>query len=259
MHRYIFISLIGHLLLGLIVILITLFQPNYKRLPRQKATRVKFYTLPPEPQKRPPQKKPNIKELHQPPKPKPTPPPKKIIKKEEKKLPPKSKKTPVPKKTKAAPTTKPTPRRTPRETPKPTPKPQRTVWPPPPGPEYNRSKPTPIPHPPAPTPLPNTPVQISHGSLPSYYLLMATQKIESNFNLARSQRYEGIDCIVEFKVNKEGNIYDVMIIKSTGKSSLDQFALEAVKGTGSLGPLPDSIKESFISITAKFEYSPDSN
>jgi TonB family protein len=259
MYRYVFISLIGHILLGVIFVLITLFQPNYRRIPKQKITNVKFYSLPAESLKQSPPKKTTFKETYQPPKPKPTPPLKKIIKKEVKKVIPKPEQTPVPKAIKAAPTPKPAPQRTPRDTHQPTPRPQRTVWPPPPQSDSARSNQAPVAQPQPPAPSPNTPVQISHSNLPSYYLLMATQKIESNFNLARSQRYEGINCVVEFKVKGEGTIYDVKIIKSTGQGSLDQFALEAVSGTGSLGPLPDSIKEPFISITAKFEYSPDSN
>lgn len=261
MYRYVFISLIGHILMGAIFILITLFQPNYRRIPKQKITSVKFYALPAELQKPSPPKKTTVKETYQPPKPAPTPAPKKIIKKEIKRVVPKPEKTPVPKATRAAPTPKPAPQRTPRETRQPTPRPQRTVWPPPPQTDSARNNQAPVAqqHPPAATPSPNTSVQISHSNLPSYYLLMATQKIEANFNLARSQRYEGIDCIVEFKVNREGTIYEIKIAKSTGQGSLDQFALDAVSGTGSLGPLPDAIKEPFISITAKFEYAPDSN
>ncbi|MBN1900562.1 TonB family protein [Candidatus Sumerlaeota bacterium] len=224
--------------------------------------------MPPETKKPPPPQKTSVQNTAQTPKPLPTPPPRKVIQKEVKKEIPKPQKTPLPKPTKASHTPKTTPRSTPKPKPrnasqakpKPTPRPQRTVWPPTPRPDSStKTHPTPAPQPPAPTPSPNTPVKISHSNLPSYYLLMATQKIESNFNLARSQSYEGVFCVVEFKVNKEGNIFDIRILQSTGKENLDQYAQDAVSNSKSLGPLPDSIKDSFISITARFEYSPDGN
>jgi len=102
------------------------------------------------------------------------------------------------------------------------------------------------------------PLAIVQEDLPDYYLLLATQKIESNFKLARSQRFAGVFCVVEFSVNKNGEISGAKVLKSTGQPALDRFALEAVERTESLGPLPDTIRETSINITATFEYSPES-
>jgi TonB family protein len=107
--------------------------------------------------------------------------------------------------------------------------------------------------------MPNKPpIEIVQENLPDYYLLLATQKIESNFKLTRSQRFAGVYCVVEFSINKNGEISGAKVVKSTGQPALDRFALEAVERTASLGPLPDTTREASIIITATFEYSPES-
>jgi TonB family protein len=62
--------------------------------------------------------------------------------------------------------------------------------------------------------------------------------------------------MVEFRVNREGQISDIRVVRSTGQSSLDRFATEALELTVSLAPLPDSVHEPSITIMANFDYSP---
>lgn len=83
---------------------------------------------------------------------------------------------------------------------------------------------------------------------------MATQKIEENFNHNRSDRYDGLICEVEFRISRDGSISDIRVVKSTGQGSLDRFALDAVRQTARLGPLPDSVRDSSIVIRARFDY-----
>jgi len=193
-----------------------------------------------------------VKYYHLPPPKKSSPPPKKrkTVSRPKKTF-PKKKTTPrkkTPKKKDPPKTPKPTPRRTPEPAYKP-PRPRPTPY---------RPSHTPRPEPTrAPSPPPGrAPLQITHENLPSYYLLMATQKIESNFKLTRSNRYSGLTATIQFRVNREGDISEIKVIRSTGQASLDRFAMEAVERTETLGPLPDSIRGGSIVITANFDYSP---
>ena len=261
MFKTIFISFIGHILVFVLFIAASYFQPRYTRIPKDKITRVRFQNLPRNQIINPAPKTPQpiIQKPVSLPKPKPTPkppetPPKKQL----------TKPTPAPPKPEPSPKKiiRPdaTPKATPRQ-PESTPIPQHTPSPAPPRntpvpPSSNPRAPSP-PLPSAPSvPMPNKPpLEIVQEDLPDYYLLLATQKIESNFKLARSQRYAGVFCIVEFNVNKNGEISGAKVVKSTGQPPLDQFAMEAVERTQTLGPLPDTVKESSIIITATFEYS----
>jgi len=182
-----------------------------------------------------------------------TPPPKEAVKPEPKQ---ETKPKPIPKKTAVKPEPKEEsqpkekPNLPPREL-KSTPVPQRTPWPPLPAqPSKQPSAQPPIPI------VPQGPLKVTQALLPPYYLLMAQQKIEGNFKLARSQKYAGLFCVAEFRVNREGLISDIRVVRSTGQSSLDRFATEALELTVSLAPLPDSVREPSITIMANFDYSP---
>ncbi|HOE62603.1 MAG TPA: TonB family protein [Candidatus Sumerlaeota bacterium] len=275
MNKTIIFSLIFHIAVAAAFLILSAIQVKFIRLKPANAMQVKFVNPPPkdekpkhvmtpappkepvktpapqvkkeEPKPEPP--KPEPPKPKQEPKPEPKPEPKKVIEKPtEKKVP---KEPPAPKKT-------PSPSTAPARTPPPA----RTPWPPLP------SQPSFHPRPQqtarqAPAPQPNVPVAdqlplkiTASDKIPNYYLLMAQQKIEGNFKLMRSQRYEGIYCAVEFRVDREGRIYDIRVVRSTGQRDLDKFALEAVEQTGFLGPLPDSFKESSITILANFDYSP---
>ena len=242
MFKPVVISFIFHIAVFLVVSLATFFQPNYHKLEKPKITRVKFYKRP-EPQKPEPEPRQIIAE----------PEPEKKQKKPEP-----VKKTPKPaKKKKKKPVAEPapTPYRKPKPTPRPTPRPRPTVWPPLPE-KTSAPEKTPARTPSSSSSDEKAPLDISHEQLPSYYLSYARSKIESNFRLTRSRRYEGMLCRVQFRVNREGKIYDIRVVRSTGKPELDRFAVEAVEETGKLGPLPDSIRDSSIIITANFDFSP---
>ena len=266
MFKTTFISFIFHILFLLIFLAVSYLQPRYTKIPKDKIIRVKFLNLPKEQVKQSPRNtQPVIPKQPSPPKPTPKPPEKQARKKIAKPTPAPPKPDPTPK-----PTPKPEPK--PKATPKPTqkppePKPRRTPTPQKTTPPPRTTPVPPSPNPRAPAPAPQQgpsipmvqkpPLNIVQEDLPDYYLLLATQKIESNFKLTRSQRFSGVFCVVEFLVNKNGEISDIKVVKSTGQPSLDQFAVEAVERTETLGPLPDSINKSSISITATFKYSPE--
>ena len=262
MGKSIFLSFVGHIVFFTLFLVLFSLQARFIRLTPVNVTRVQFYNLPQSPAPQPP--KPAMTPRAQPtpvkpqvtPAPKPpvkTPPPKEAVKPEPKPI---LKKTAV----KPEPTVEPQPKektKLPPKEPKSTPVPQRTPWPPLPSQKSTPAQPSkqPITQPPIPI-APQGPLKVTQALLPPYYLLMAQQKIEGNFKLARSQKYAGLFCVAEFRVNREGQISDIRVVRSTGQSSLDRFATEALELTVSLAPLPDSIREPSITIMANFDYSP---
>ncbi|HPB30171.1 MAG TPA: TonB family protein [Candidatus Sumerlaeota bacterium] len=261
LRKHIVVSIIGHVVIFVVLIVLNIVQPRWKKLERQQVTRIRFVQAEKKTAQQTTKQTPAPQKTPSPPKPEPTPKAQVTPKPE-----PKPEPTPMPKKVIPKQTPKPEPQKTPRPRSTPVPRPQTT--PPPrtkPSPPRPQTTPPPRPHPPAsnhpPAPRqvsqpvsPRAPLMVKHADLPEYYLLMATQKIESNFNLSRSDRYAGITCAVEFHVDRGGNISSARVIKSTGNPHLDRFAVDAVERTAHLGPLPDYIKGNTITITANFQY-----
>jgi protein TonB len=255
MGKSIFLSFVGHVVFFALFLLLFYMQAHFARLTPINVIRVQFYNLPPSPAMTP-RVQPTPVKPQLTPAPKPpvkTPPQKEFVKPEPKPIP---KKTAVKPEPKEEPQPKEKPKLPPKEL-KSTPVPQRTPWPPLPTQPSTPAQPSKQPSAQPPIPIvPQGPLKVTQALLPNYYLLMAQQKIEGNFKLARSQRYAGLFCVVEFRVNREGQISDIRVVRSTGQSSLDRFASEALELTVSLAPLPDSIREPSITIMANFDYSP---
>ena len=261
MGKSIFLSFVGHVVFFTLFLVLFSMQARFIRLTPVNVTRVQFYNLPPSPAMTP-RVQPTPVKPQVTPAPKPpvkTPPPKEAVRPEPKQ---ETKPKPIPKKTAVKP--EPKEESQPKEKPnlppkelKSTPVPQRTPWPPLPPQPSTPAQPSkqPISQPPIPI-IPQGPLKVTQALLPDYYLLMAQQKIAGNFKLARSQKYAGLFCMAEFRVNREGQISDIRVVRSTGQSSLDRFATEALELTVSLAPLPDSIREPSITIMANFDYSP---
>ena len=255
MGKSIFYSFVGHVVF--ITLFLTLFylQSHFVRLIPTNVIRVQFYNLLSSPASKP-RAQPTPVKPRVTPAPKPpvkTPPTKEAVKPEPKPIP---KKTAIKPEPKEEPRPKEKPKLPPKEI-KSTPVPQRTPWPPLPTKPSTPAQPPKqsMTQPPIPI-VPQGPLKVTQALLPDYYLLMAQQKIEGNFKLARSQKYAGLFCVVEFRVNREGHISDIRVVRSTGQSSLDRFATEALELTVSLAPLPDSVRENSVTILANFDYSP---
>lgn len=149
-----------------------------------------------------------------------------------------------------------TPTPEPTQTPRPTPKPKIT-----PAPQKKKvavSTPAPTPEktpPPAkgvkdgapPKPItPSNMIQTEEDiSLPYDYLINSRSRIQKNFRLPPHIRDNNI-CTVEFKIRKDGYLYDFKIKESTGLRKLDQYAIQALQSTRYLPALPDNVNKEFI-------------
>lgn len=67
---------------------------------------------------------------------------------------------------------------------------------------------------------------------------------------AKLMRKQGT-VIVGFRIDKQGNLSNIHIVKSSSSSDLDRAALKAVKGVSSIGPRPIGLQEN-ISIPINF-------
>jgi TonB family protein len=155
-----------------------------------------------------------------------------------------------------APTPKPTPVATPKpvKTPAPTPAPT-----PKPAPPVKTPAPTPpkVPTPPAPAPPSvqrnNMVVEGEHvAELGSNYFAMVLNLIEQNFSPPFFPK--GVTCKVNITIEKDGTISNIQLKKSSGNSSLDRSAIDALEKTRKLPPLYDSFRENSIKVDLTFDF-----
>ncbi|HBF34565.1 TPA: hypothetical protein DDW35_08370 [Candidatus Sumerlaeota bacterium] len=97
-------------------------------------------------------------------------------------------------------------------------------------------------------------------NLPGEYRDAACALFRMNFNLPKNlQTIAATTCVVEFKIKRDGTLYDVRVVpgKGTGKPFLDNYALEAVRKSAKLEPLPplpDTFKADHITATIPFGF-----
>jgi TonB family protein len=97
-------------------------------------------------------------------------------------------------------------------------------------------------------------------NLPSSYCEAACTLFRQNFNLPKNlESIAPVTCVVEFKIRRDGTLYDIRVVaaKGTGKPFLDNYALEAIRKTiklEPLPPLPDSFKADHITATIPFGF-----
>ena len=241
MARLVFISFIGHVVACVLLVIMSVINPNFRRfnLPRVYSSVYMFE------KKAPPEKK-TVR---------PTPTP---VKKEQKKTPkptPKPTQKEIKKKTK---TPKPTPKKkvisrktaTPRKTKvrTPTPRPRKPAA-------------TPSVRTSTPRPATKTPPQTVSGvmgadvDLPPTYILLAKNKIERNFRFPSHLQRTKKTCTVVFTVTRNGKISNLRFASRSGDTILDKLAVDCLKQTESLGYLPDTVRRSSIDMTVTFDFS----
>lgn len=269
-----------HLALVLLMLTMAVIQPP--TMPRKKRIDVRIVTRQPKSEARPeatpkpvntpaPTPPPKTPRPTPKPKPKPTPKPKPVVKS----TPKPRKKADAPKKeivkeyeivqatATPTPTPRPTPRATPRQTPRPTPTPRRTP----------RATPRPTPKPtparvvvrvPAPPPDPKVDIERmksakvpvssdeSWSGLGENYNRMALQNISRQFKPPFNR--VGVQCVVQFKIFRNGEIRDIEVIQSTGRNDLDNAARKALIDTGRLQPLYDGIPGMFKQVQVSFDF-----
>lgn len=284
MLRSTIISAAMHLALVLVLLTMAVIQPP--TMPRRKRIDVRIVTRQPKSEPRPeatpkpvntPAPTPPPKTPRPTPKPKATPKPKQPTPKPIVKSTPKPpKKADAPKKEivkeyqlveatpTPTPTPLPTPRVTPRQTPRPTPTPRRTPR------EMPRPTPKPTPRPSVIVELPKPPksatvdvervkrakvpvsIDESWAGLGENYNRMALQNISRQFKPPFNR--VGVQCVVQFKIFRNGEIRDIEVIRSTGRNDLDNAARKALINTGRLQPLYDGIPGMFKQVQVSFDF-----
>lgn len=93
-------------------------------------------------------------------------------------------------------------------------------------------------------------------ALPYRYQVEARDAFSRNF--VYPDRFANLSppeiCTIQFKIRQNGQLYDIQVSRSTGKTGLDRYALEAIRRTGRLQPLPTSIDRPYITATLKFSF-----
>lgn len=286
-RRAVAYSLVGHVCAAVLLFLLGVLPMPPRKMPRHEVrpiqVRVEVMTeKPKEPDKKQGEDREievsNAKPVAKPPKPLPTPvpppkptaPPEKVVYEP---LPtPKSLVKKAESKKKVLPTPEPTAKPTAKPTAAPTKAPKRAATP--------KKKVVATPAPRAPTPAPTKPpapapkgdpegappqasgvMQTEEGvDLPPDYLLDARRRFQDNFlvplHVARQLDRQGkrLQCIVAFKIARDGRIFDVEVRQSSGRDQLDVYAVRALKNVATLLPLVDYTKKPHISASVAFQF-----
>lgn len=86
----------------------------------------------------------------------------------------------------------------------------------------------------------------------SYYLEAIERKVSQNWFSGTSGGGEGLNCVVYFRLGRNGGVTDVRIEQSSGNSYFDRTALRAVRGSAPFPPLPRAFTESYLGIHFTF-------
>jgi len=74
--------------------------------------------------------------------------------------------------------------------------------------------------------------------LSALYATRARMKIQSNFTVPPDVNDPNLTCVVEWEILPDGTIRNVRVVKSSGVARLDACAVDALRKTENLGPLP---------------------
>ena len=135
---------------------------------------------------------------------------------------------------------------------------------------FEQAEPEPEPEPePTPEPTPESaPVQQIEAGAPTpsddsddlaNYKAHVLGAIRSNRNYPRRARRRDIEgvVVVGFRIQPSGALEQIRLIESSGSSLLDEAALESVRATGNVDPIPESLNRPFmdIQVPVRFELS----
>lgn len=90
------------------------------------------------------------------------------------------------------------------------------------------------------------------AGIPAYYLNNARNALQQRFRIV--QRVDR-EAVVEFTVSRDGTISNPRIIRSSGSPQLDEAALNAVRETRRLGPLPEGFQGESTVMRVTFDFS----
>jgi protein TonB len=88
----------------------------------------------------------------------------------------------------------------------------------------------------------------------SWYLSIVQGKVSSNWSQpsARLIVEDSLTTSVSFVIRRDGSVHDVRVVRSSGRSTVDQSAAKAVRESVPFPPLPDDYLEQRLDITIDF-------
>lgn len=89
--------------------------------------------------------------------------------------------------------------------------------------------------------------------LPDFYARTALATIGRNFRVPADKQRD-IDATVAFTIRADGTLENIRIRHGTGSAELDEFALEALRRTKRLAPLPDSMDVKSLDAEVTFNF-----
>ena len=89
--------------------------------------------------------------------------------------------------------------------------------------------------------------------LPDYYARQALQHIGRNFKVPDDKQRDKTS-VVAFTINRDGRLTNPRIKSSSGSSDLDALAIEAIKRTAKIAPLPDTVSMNSVDAEVAFNF-----
>jgi len=90
-------------------------------------------------------------------------------------------------------------------------------------------------------------------SLSAYYSRQAIAMIAANFKVPEEKQSRAT-CLIGFTILPDGRIESPGILRSSGSVDLDGLALEAIRRTGRLLPLPDEFSSRSVEAQLTFSF-----
>lgn len=84
------------------------------------------------------------------------------------------------------------------------------------------------------------------------YIKMVQRKIRENWDPPNGK--ENCRAVARFKINKDGTINGIKILKSSGNESYDNASIMAISKSSPAGALPINFKRNYIEIEFHFDY-----
>jgi len=89
--------------------------------------------------------------------------------------------------------------------------------------------------------------------LPDYYARQALQHIGRNFKVPDDDQRDKT-AVVAFTIHRDGRLTSPRIKTSCGSSALDDLAIQAIKRTGKIAPLPDTVSMDSVDAEVAFNF-----
>jgi len=108
---------------------------------------------------------------------------------------------------------------------------------------------------PAPAAQPTGTTKVTATRFPyAWYLSVVQGKVSANWKQpsARLLSDERLAAVVSFRIRRDGSVAAVTLRSSSGRSTVDQSAVKAVRDSTPFPPLPDDYLESSLDITMDF-------